>query len=106
MIAVCIYVHVKPQHRDAFIEASLENARNTIAEPGNLRFDMIQQADDPNRFILYEVWRDETGMKAHKDTTHYARWRDTVAPWMAEDRRGVRHDCLFPQTEAEWATQH
>jgi autoinducer 2-degrading protein len=105
MIAVCVYVHVKPDHREAFIEASLENARNTIQEPGNLRFDVIQQADDPNRFLLYEVYRDEAGMNTHKETAHYARWRDAVAPWMAEPRRGVRHVSLFPETEEQWAAQ-
>jgi autoinducer 2-degrading protein len=105
MIAVCIYAHVKPEHREAFIEATLENARSTVQEPGNLRFDVIQQADDPDRLMLYEVWRDEAGMKAHKETAHYARWRDTVAGWMAEDRRGVRHEGLFPETEEQWATR-
>jgi len=105
MIAVCVYVHVKPENRQAFIEASLENARNTILEPGNLRFDVIQQVDNPNRFLLYEVYRDEAGMNAHKETAHYARWRDAVAPWMAEERRGVRHVSLFPETEKQWATR-
>jgi autoinducer 2-degrading protein len=105
MIAVCVYVHVKPESREAFIEASLENARNTILEPGNLRFDVIQQVDDPNRFLLYEVYCDEAGMKAHKETAHYARWRAAVAPWMAEERRGVRHVGLFPETEGQWATR-
>ena len=60
--------------------ASLENARNTIQEPGNLRFDVLQQADDPDRFVLYEVYRDEAGAKAHKETPHYARWAEAVAP--------------------------
>lgn len=105
MIAVCVYVHVKPDSREAFVAASLENARHTIEEPGNLRFDVIQQVDDPNRFLLYEVYRDEAGMKAHKETAHYARWRDAVAPWMAEPRRGVRHVGLFPETEDAWATR-
>ena len=105
MIAVCVHVHVRPENREAFIEASLQNARGTIEEPGNLRFDVIQQTDDPNRFMFFEVWRDEAGMKAHKETAHYARWRDVVEPWMAEPRRGVRHVGLFPQTEAEWATR-
>ena len=104
MIAVCVYVHVKPDSREAFIEASLENARNTIQEPGNLRFDVIQQVDDPNWFVLYEVYRDEAGMKAHKGTPHYAIWRDKVAPWMAEPRRGVKHLGLFPEAEEGWKT--
>jgi autoinducer 2-degrading protein len=105
MIAVCVYVHVKPESREAFVEASLENARNTILEPGNLRFDVLQQVDDLNRLLVYEVYRDEAGMNAHKETVHYARWRAAVAPWMAEERRGVRHVSLFPETEKEWATR-
>lgn len=105
MHVVCIHVHVKPESRDAFIEATLENARNTIQEPGNLRFDVIQQVGDPNRFVLYEVYRDEAGMNAHKQTAHYARWRDAVAAWMAEERRGVKHLSLFPETEDAWATR-
>jgi len=105
MFVACVHVHVKPEHREEFIRASLENARNTIQEPGNLRFDVLQQADDPNRFILYEVYVDEGASKAHKDTPHYARWRDTVAPWMAEPRRGVLHTSLFPALPQEWMTR-
>ncbi len=103
MFVVCIFVHVKPENRDAFLEATLENARNTVAEPGNLRFDVNQQDDDPNRFMLYEVYRDEDGMKAHKQTPHYEKWRETVADWMAEPRRGVGHTGLFPETAQQWA---
>ncbi len=102
MYVVCVHVHVKPEHCEDFIQASLENARNTIQEPGNLRFDVIRRLDDPNRFMLYEVYHDELGMEAHKQTPHYAKWRDTVAPWMAEPRQGVKHAALFPQSEAGW----
>jgi autoinducer 2-degrading protein len=105
MYAVCVHVCVKEENRDAFLKATLENARATIQEPGNLRFDVIQQIDDPNRFVLYEVYRDESGMQAHKDTSHYAKWRDAVEPWMAEPRRGVKHQSLFPETEAGWRTE-
>jgi len=105
MQVVCVHVHVKPEHREEFVQATLENARGTVQEPGNLRFDVIQQVDDPNRFILYEVYRDEAGMSAHKETAHYVRWRDTVAPWMAEPRRGVKHISRFPETEEQWATR-
>ena len=104
MHVVCVHVHVKPEHRDAFIAASLENARNTTREPGNLRFDVLQQADDPNRFVLYEVYRDEAAAKAHKDTAHYARWAAAVAPWMAEPRKGVKYLNLFPTEVGAWAT--
>ena len=105
MFVIFIHVHVKPENREAFIEATLENARNTVAEPGNLRFDVNQQADDPNRFTLYEVYRDESGMKAHKETAHYAKWRETVADWMAGPRRGVAHESLFPEVAQQWATE-
>ncbi len=104
MFVVCVEVYVKPVHRDAFLKATLENGRGTVQEPGNLRFDVNQQVDDPNRFLLYEVYRDESGMAAHKETPHYALWRDTVAPFMAEPRRGVRHAGIFPEAEASWAT--
>ena len=105
MFVVCISVHVKPENREDFIAATLENAGNTVQEPGNLRFDVNQQADDPNRFTLYEVYKSEQGMKAHKETAHYAKWRETVADWMAEPRVGVGHQSLFPETEDAWATQ-
>ncbi len=104
-ICVCVHVHVKSEHRGDFLRASLENARATIQEPGNLRFDVLQQADDPDRFILYEVWRDEAGMNAHKETPHYARWRDAVAPWMAGARKGVRHVGHFPDTAEAWSAR-
>jgi len=105
MYAVCVHVHVKPENCEDFIAATLENAGRSIHEPGNMRFDVNQQSDDPTRFVLYEVYRDEAGAKAHKDTPHYQKWRDTVADWMAEPRRGVVHNGLFPETADGWATR-
>jgi len=105
MHVVCVHVHVEAENREEFIQATLENARGTVGEPGNLRFDVIQQTGDPNRFLLYEVYRDQAGMNAHKETAHYARWHEAVAPWMAEPRRGVKHISLFPETEGQWATR-
>ena len=105
MLVVCVHVHVKPEHREDFIQATLQNARSTIQEPGNLRFDVIQLQDDPNRFVLYEVYRDEAGAAAHKQTPHYAQWRDSVAPWMAEPRKGVKYTSLFPESEEGWRTR-
>ncbi len=104
MIVACVYVHVKPEHVDDFIRATEANHRNTIQEPGALRFDVLQQADDPARFVLYEVYRDEAGAAAHKETAHYAAWRDAVAPWMAEPRQGVKHRALFPESADAWKT--
>jgi autoinducer 2-degrading protein len=102
MYVVCVQVHVKPEYRQAFLEESQENARNTIQEPGNLRFDVLQQADDPDRFVLYEVYRDELGMKAHKETPHYAAWAEAVVAWMAEPRSAVKYLSRFPTDEDQW----
>jgi len=104
MLVVCVHVHVKPEHVEEFIRVTEDNHRNTIREPGALRFDVIQQADDPTRFVLYEVYRDEAAAADHKQTEHYARWRDAVADWMAEPRQGVKHQGLFPTDEPGWAT--
>lgn len=105
MNLVCVHIHVKPEHREAFLEATLENARNTTQEPANLRFDVLQQADDPDRFVLYEVYRDDAGAAAHKQTAHYSRWRDTVADWMQEPRKGIKYTPLFPTAHDQWATR-
>jgi (4S)-4-hydroxy-5-phosphonooxypentane-2,3-dione isomerase len=102
MYVVCVHIHVKPEHVQSFIDATLDNARHTIQEPGNLRFDVLRQADDPHRFLLYEVYRDEGGMQSHKETAHYARWQAAVGPWMAEPRKGVKHASLFPDDEVQW----
>jgi autoinducer 2-degrading protein len=103
MYVVCVHILVKREQRAAFIEATLENAKNTVRESGNLRFDVIQQADDPDRFVLVEVYGDEAAMKAHKETPHYAKWAATVAPWMAEPRKGVRYAPLFPEKPEQWS---
>jgi autoinducer 2-degrading protein len=104
MLVACVHILVKPEHIAEFIAASRENAANTILEPGALRFDVLQQADDPQRFILYEAYRDEEASKAHKQTAHYARWRETVEPWMAQPRKGVQYKSLFPVHETQWKT--
>ena len=106
MHLVCVHVHVKPEHREAFVEASLENGRSSVQEPGNLRFDVLQQADDPNRFVLYEVYKDAAAADEHKQTPHYAKWRDTVAPWMQEPRQGVRYHVLHPTSDDQWSSRH
>jgi quinol monooxygenase YgiN len=101
MLIVHVHVHVKPEHVDAFGAASLENARNSVQEPGVARFDVIQQADDPTRFILVEVYRTADDPARHKETAHYATWRDTVAEMMAEPRSAVKFANVFPD-EAGW----
>ncbi len=92
MFVVLIHVHVKPDCIEAFREASEENARESRKEPGVVVFDVLQQMDDPTRFVLYEAYVDEEGAKAHKETAHYIKWRDTVAPMMAEPRYSVKYN--------------
>jgi autoinducer 2-degrading protein len=99
MLIVHVHVHVQAESEDAFIEATLENARNSIREPGIARFDVVQQMDDPSRFVLVEVYLDEAATKAHKETPHYAKWRDTVAPMMRVPRAGIRFSNLFPEDQ-------
>jgi quinol monooxygenase YgiN len=96
MLIVHVFVHVKPEFVDAFMAASLENARNSVNEPGIARFDVIQQIDDPNRFVLVEVYRTPNDPAKHKQTTYYARWRDTVAEMMAEPRTSIKFENVFP----------
>ncbi len=97
MLIVHVHVHVKPEFVDAFKQASLENARNSLQEAGVARFDVIQQTDDPTRFVLVEVYRDAEAPGKHKETAHYARWRDQVADMMAEPRSGVKYSNIFPE---------
>jgi autoinducer 2-degrading protein len=99
MYVVSVTVFVEPGHADDFIQAVLDNARHTRGEPGNVRFDVSRCIDDPNRFLLYEVYRNETDFRAHQQTEHYLRWRETVAGWMARPRQGVKHTSLFPDDE-------
>ena len=99
MFIVHVHVHVKPDMVDAFIEATTENARNSVQEPGIARFDVIQQRDDPSRFILVEVYRTPDDPAKHKETPHYQTWRDTVADMMAEPRSSVKFDNVFPKED-------
>ncbi len=96
MHIVHVHIHVKPECINAFKEASLENARNSINEAGIARFDFVQQADDPTRFVLVEVYRTPEAAALHKETAHYQKWRDAVADMMAEPRTGIRYHNLFP----------
>jgi quinol monooxygenase YgiN len=96
MFIVHVFVHVKPESVEAFKEATIENARNSVQEPGIARFDVIQQRDDPTRFVLVEVYRTPDDPAEHKKTAHYTTWRDTVAEMMAEPRSSVKYDNVFP----------
>ena len=95
MYVVSVTVHVDPSSVQAFIEATLDNARNTRREPGNLRFDVLRSEDDEARFLLYEVYRAREDFAAHQQTEHYQRWKQTVAEWMAQPRQGVKHHSIF-----------
>lgn len=99
MHIVLVHVHVKPEAVDAFKAASLENARNSIQEAGIVRFDVLQQADVPTRFVLVEVYRSAEDPPRHKETPHYQVWRDTVDAMMVEPRVGVKYTNLFPCEE-------
>jgi (4S)-4-hydroxy-5-phosphonooxypentane-2,3-dione isomerase len=96
LLIVHVHVHVKAEFVDAFKTATLANARASIQEPGIARFDVVQQADDPTRFVLVEVYRTPTAPAAHKETAHYAAWRDTVAPMMATPRSSAKFANVFP----------
>lgn len=96
MYVTLVQVHVKPDKVKDFIEASVENARESIKEPGNVRFDVLQSAEDPTRFVLYEAYVTRKDAAAHKDTPHYQKWKAIVAEWMAEPRVGIPYKGLFP----------
>jgi quinol monooxygenase YgiN len=101
MLAVHVYIQVKPEFVTRFIEATQENARNSLQEPGIARFDLVQQQDDPCRFVLVEVYKDAEAPARHKETAHYATWRDTVAGMMAAPRTSVKYETLYPEP-ARW----
>jgi autoinducer 2-degrading protein len=95
MYVVAVTIFVKPDRVQAFIDATLDNARNTRKEPGNLRFDVLQSEDDPNRFLLYEAYRVKDDFARHQQTDHYLKWKSAVADWMAQPRQGVKHNSIF-----------
>ncbi|MBN1267428.1 MAG: antibiotic biosynthesis monooxygenase [Anaerolineales bacterium] len=105
MLVVLVYVQVLPDYVEDFIAATLENARCSLQEQGIVRFDVVQQQDDPCAFVLVEVYRTVDAPGRHKETEHYLRWRDTVADMMAEPRSSIKFIPLFPQT-AGWETHH
>jgi autoinducer 2-degrading protein len=102
MIVTCVHVHVKPEAVNDFIEASVLNHKGSVKEPGNLRFDFVQQADDLCRFMLYEAFESEEAVAIHKTTDHYLKWRDSVKEMMAEPRYGVKYKILEPALRSSW----
>ena len=99
MYIVHVHVRVKADAVEAFREATVRNAAHSVREPGVARFDVVQQQDDPARFVLVEVYRSSEAVAKHKETAHYIAWRDAVAPLMAEPRAGVRYGSVFPGEE-------
>ena len=102
MITTLVHVWVKEQHIDDFIGASIANHKESIKEPGNLRFDVLQDAGDPAKFVLYEAYESPETASAHKETAHYKQWRDAVADLMAQPRKGERHTILAPKDKSLW----
>jgi autoinducer 2-degrading protein len=101
MLIVHVQVHVKPEHLEAFKLATIENARNSVKEPGIARFDVVQQADDPSRFMLLEAYRDAEATTRHKATAHYQAWAEKVADMVAEPRSRVVYANIFP-SDQDW----
>jgi (4S)-4-hydroxy-5-phosphonooxypentane-2,3-dione isomerase len=99
MLIVHVHVQVKPESVEEFRLATIENARASMQEPGIARFDVVQQQDDPNRFVLIEVYRTPDAAAAHKETAHYAKWRDAVAPMMAAPRSSMKYAAVFPDPQ-------
>jgi len=100
MLIVHVHVHVKPESVAAFVQATIENARASIQEPGIASFDVVQQQDDAARFVLIEAYRTPEATAAHRATAHYAKWRDAVEPMMAEPRQRTLYDAIFPGPES------
>ena len=99
MLVVHVFVHVKPDQVAAFETATLENARNSVLEPGVARFDVIRQQNNPARFVLVEVYRTSEDPGKHKETAHYQKWRDTVAGMMTEPRTSIKYTNVFPDEQ-------
>ncbi len=102
MIVTFVHVWVKPQYIDAFIIASSENHQKSIKEPGNLRFDLVQDANDASKFVIYEAYESDAAAAAHKETEHYKKWRDTVVDMMAKPRKGEKHIIVAPIDKNLW----
>ncbi len=97
MLIVHVYIHVRPEFVQAFLAETLANARASVKEPGIARFDVIQQNDDPTQFVLVEVYRSDQAPAQHKETAHYAHWRDTVPEMLVEERTRTMYSNIFPE---------
>jgi autoinducer 2-degrading protein len=95
MLIIHVHVHVRPEYVEAFRKATVQNASKSMKELGVARFDLMQQTDDPTRFVLVEVYRTSEDPARHKETSHYRAWRDAVDGMMAEPRKSMKYTCLF-----------
>jgi len=102
MIATLVHVYVKEEYIDQFIEATIENHQASVQEPGNLRFDVLQDDENPAKFTLYEAYESEEAAAAHKQTDHYKKWKETVADWMDKPREGIKHQIVAPKDKSAW----
>lgn len=102
MLVTAVVIHVKEEHLDDFIAASVKNHQGSVQEPGNLRFDILQSKNDPTQFMLYEAYETEEAARAHKETPHYLAWKETVADWMARPREGMPHRVIAPGERSQW----
>ncbi len=101
MIATFVHVWVKEAYVESFVAATIENHKESVKEPGNLRFDILRDAINPAKFVLYEAFINEQAALDHKTTAHYLKWRDTVANWMEQPRQGIKHHIVFPIKKSE-----
>jgi autoinducer 2-degrading protein len=102
MIVNCVNIHVKTKSITSFIDATRANHSESVKEPGNLRFDLIQETDDPSRFMIYEAFESDEAAAFHKTTAHYLLWRDLVKDYMAEPRQGVKYKIIAPIDRLQW----
>jgi (4S)-4-hydroxy-5-phosphonooxypentane-2,3-dione isomerase len=104
VLVVHVHARVRPERVAEFLAATLVNAKASLGEPGVVRFDVIQDQADPGHVVLVEVYRDDDGAAAHKQTPHYAVWRDAVADMMAEPRASTRFAAVFPDEAEGWVS--
>lgn len=96
MVVTTVMVQVKPEFIESFIFECTKNHKNSINEPGNKRFDILQSKEDPTKFLLYEAYESLEHVAVHKQTEHYESWKNAVAPWMAEQRKGIQYKAICP----------
>jgi autoinducer 2-degrading protein len=102
MIVILVHVWVKETFIEDFVVATIENHKQSVKEPGNLRFDILRDAENPAKFVLYEAYKTEEDFAIHKSKAHYLKWRDAVVDWMAQPRQGIKHTVVYPMDTAKW----